>query len=71
MVSGMRVSLPTGPHLRPPTALPRPAHRPAPPGPAPPRLIGAGFPRACGAGRGLGAQLQKSLPGRARGSEGS
>lgn len=62
MVSGMRVSLPPGPHLRPPTA---------PPGPAPPRLIGAGFPRACGAGRGLGAQLQKSLPGRARGSEGS
>lgn len=66
MVSGMRVSLPPGPHLRPPTAPPGPAHRPAPP-----RLIGAGFPRACGAGRGLGAQLQKSLPGRARGSEGS
>lgn len=36
MVSGMRVSLPPGPHLRPPTAPPGPAHRPAQPRPAPP-----------------------------------
>lgn len=69
MVSGMRVSLPPGPHLRPPTAPPGPAHRPARPRPAPPDW--GRVPEGVGAGRGLGAQLQKSLPGRARGSEGS
>lgn len=47
MVSGMRVSLPPGPHLRPPTAPPGPAHRPAPP-----RLIGAGFRGRAGRGGG-------------------
>lgn len=57
MVSGMGVSLPRAPHVRPPTA---------PPGWGP-RSEGV----RSGAGRELGAQLHKSLPGRARGSEGS